>query len=42
MKTPDLDTSPTSENETKREKRTRIVFTWIVRILSFGLAFRKK
>lgn len=38
---PDFDHSPTSAQETKRERRTRLAFTWIFRILSFGLGFRK-
>lgn len=39
---PQLDTSPADKTETKRERRVRIAFTWIARILTFGLAFRKK
>lgn len=39
---PELDTSPVDKSETKRERRVRLAFTWIARILSFGLAFRKK
>jgi hypothetical protein len=37
-----LDESPTSKKETKRERRVRLAFTWIARILSFGLSFRKR
>lgn len=39
---PELDDSPTSEHETKKERRWRLALTWIARILTFGLGFRKK
>ena len=42
MPDPKFDTTPADKRETKRERRTRIAFTWIARILTFGLAFRKK
>ena len=39
---PELNEKPVSEKETKRERRVRLAFTWIARILTFGLAFKKK
>lgn len=39
---PELDSTPTSKDETKRERRVRLALVWIGRIITFGLAFRKK
>jgi len=38
---PELDSTPTSANETKRERRVRLALVWIARIITFGLGFRK-
>jgi hypothetical protein len=42
MDKPKLDTTPVDKRETKRERRTRLAFTWLARIFTFGMAFKKK